>query len=90
VLLTDRDRQILRLIRWHRVLTTNQVQLMFFSDRNTAQHRMTRLYQLRLVERFRPPHAGRDGAYHYVLDRLGAYLVAVMANRDEYVDRGKQ
>ncbi len=77
--LTDRDRQILRLIRWHRVLTTNQVHLMFFTDRNTAQHRMTRLYQLRLVERFRPSHAGREGEYHYVLDRLGAYVVAVMA-----------
>ncbi|MHB1928659.1 MAG: replication-relaxation family protein [Acidimicrobiales bacterium] len=80
--LTDRDRQILRLIRWHRVLTTNQVHLMFFTDRNTARHRMTRLYQLRLVERFRPSHAGRDGEYHYVLDRLGAYVVAVMAAPD--------
>jgi hypothetical protein len=78
--LTERDRQILRLNRWHRVLTINQVRLMFFSDRNTAQHRMTRLYQLRLVERFRPPHAGREGEYHYVLDRLGAYVVATMAN----------
>ncbi len=77
--LTDRDRHILRLIRWHRVLTTSQVQAMFFSDRNTAQHRMTRLYQLRLVERFRPPHGGREAEYHYVLDRLGAFVVAVMA-----------
>ena len=80
--LTDRDRHILRLIRWHRVLTTSQVQAMFFSDRNTAQHRMTRLYQLRLVERFRPPHAGREAEYHYVLDRLGALVVAVMALPD--------
>jgi len=80
--LTDRDRHILRLIRWHRVLTTSQVQMMFFSDRNTAQHRMTRLYQLRLVERFRPPHAGREAEYHYVLDRLGAFVVAVMALPD--------
>ncbi len=55
---------------------------MFFGDRNTAQHRMTRLYELRLVERFRPLCDGRDGEYHYVLDQLGAYVVAVMANRD--------
>ena len=61
-----RDRHILRLIRWHRVLTTSQVQMMFFSDRNTAQHRMTRLYQLRLVERFRPPRAGHEAEYHDV------------------------
>lgn len=80
--LTDRDRHILRLIRWHRVLTTSQVQMMFFSDRNTTQHRMTRLYQLRLVERFRPPHGGREAEYHYVLDRLGAFVVAVMAVPD--------
>ena len=43
---------------------------------------MTLLYQLRLVERFRPSHAGREGEYHYVLDRLGAYVVAVMASPD--------
>ncbi len=55
---------------------------MFFGDRNTAQHRMARLYELRLVERFRPLRQGRDGEYHYVLDTLGAYVLAVMANRD--------
>ena len=79
--LTDRDRHVLRLIRWHRVLTTSQIHVMFFGDRNTAQHRMTRLHELRLVERFRP-RAGREGEYHYVLDVLGAYVVAAMANRD--------
>ena len=80
--LTDRDREILRLLRWHRVLTTSQVHQMFFSDLNTAQHRMARLHDLRLVGRFRPIRCGRDGEYHYVLDVLGAYVVAVMANRD--------
>ncbi|MDA8077235.1 MAG: replication-relaxation family protein [Actinomycetota bacterium] len=80
--LTDRDRHILRLLRWHRVLTTSQIHVMFFGDRNTAQHRMTRLHELRLVERFRPLRAGRDSEYHYVLDVLGAYVVAAMANRD--------
>jgi hypothetical protein len=80
--LTDRDREILRLLRWHRVLTTSQVHVLFFADRNTAQHRLTRLYELRLVERFRPLRDGRDGEYHYVLDQLGAYVVAAMANRD--------
>ena len=80
--LTDRDRDILRLIRWHRVLTSSQVCRMFFTDRNTAQHRMTRLYELRLVERFRPLRAGRESEYHYVLDRLGAWIVASMTNSD--------
>ncbi len=80
--LTDRDRRILRLLRWHRVLTTSQIHVMFFGDRNTAQHRMTRLHELRLVERFRPLRAGREGEYHFVLDVLGAYVVAAMANDD--------
>jgi hypothetical protein len=80
--LTDRDRQILRLLRWHRVLTTSQVHLMFFNHRNTAQHRMTRLYELRLVERFRPLRDGRDAECHYVLDVLGAYVVVLMAAHD--------
>ncbi len=80
--LTDRDRHILRLLRWHRVLTTSQIHVMFFGDRNTAQHRMTRLHELRLVDRFRPLHSGSDGGYHYVLDTLGAYVVAAMANHD--------
>ncbi|MGC9962802.1 MAG: replication-relaxation family protein [Acidimicrobiales bacterium] len=76
--LTDRDREILRLLRWHRVLTTSQLRVMFFSDLNTAQHRMTRLHGLRLVERFRPLRNGREAEYHYVLDRLGAFVVAAM------------
>ncbi len=80
--LTDRDKEILRLIRWHRVLTTSQVHAMFFGDRNTAQHRLTRLHDLRLVERFKPIRSGRTGEYHYVLDRLGAYVVAAMAKDD--------
>jgi predicted transcriptional regulator len=80
--LTDRDRQILRLLRWHRVLTTSQIHVMFFRDRNTAQHRLTRLYELRLVERFRPLRSGRDGEYHYVLDVVGAFVLAAMADDD--------
>jgi hypothetical protein len=82
---TDRDKQILRLLRWHRVLTTSQIHALFFGDLNTTQHRMTRLYDLHLVERFRLLRAGRAGEYHYVLDYLGAYLVAAMANDD--IDR---
>lgn len=80
--LTGRDKEVLRLIRWHRVLTTSQVHAMFFGDRNTAQHRLTRLYDLRLVERFKPVRSGRTGEYHYVLDRLGAYVVAAMDSDD--------
>jgi len=37
---------------------------------------------LHLVEPFRPSHAGREAKYHYVLDRLDAFVVAVMALPD--------
>jgi hypothetical protein len=79
---TDRDKQILRLLRWHRVLTTSQIHALFFGGLNTTQHRMTRLYDLQLVTRFRPLRAGRHAQYHYVLDYLGAYMVAAMDNDD--------
>ena len=90
---TDRDRMILRLLRRHRVLTTSQVKALFFRDTNTCQHRLARLHQLRLVERFRIPAASATAArdrggwprvteYGYVLDRLGAYLVRLERNPD--------
>jgi hypothetical protein len=47
--ITDRDKEILRLLRWHRVLTTSQIHAMFFGDLNTTQHRLTRLYDLHLL-----------------------------------------
>lgn len=53
--LTDRDRAILTLLRRHRVLSTSQLRMMFFSDANTCQHRLSRLHRLHLVDRFRLP-----------------------------------
>ena len=95
--LTDRDRRILRLLRDHRVLATSQITVMFFTDRNTCQHRLARLYRLRLVDRFRlpfpvDPHTPvltatgyvRLTEYGYVLDRVGAQVLAV--ERDENTD----
>lgn len=79
---TERDKEILRLLRWHRVLTTSQVHALFFGDLNTTQHRMTRLYDLQTVTRFRPLRAGRQAQYHYVLDYLGACMVAAMGSDD--------
>lgn len=59
--LTDRDRKILRLLRRHRVLTASQLTAMFFTDPNTARHRLTRLHRLHLVDRFRlPAHVAAD------------------------------
>jgi DNA-binding CsgD family transcriptional regulator len=81
--LTDRDRQILRLLSSHRVLTTELICDVCFDNINTAQHRLTKLYGLRLVDRFQPLHAGyRAGPYHYVLDGAGALVLAVERGDD--------
>jgi hypothetical protein len=86
--LTERDRSIFRLLRSHRVFTTDQLTDLFFDNVNTAQHRLSVLYQLRLVDRFRPLDGGHVlGPYHYVLDELGAMVVA--AERDDTADLAK-
>ncbi|MGH8994988.1 MAG: replication-relaxation family protein [Acidimicrobiales bacterium] len=84
--LTERDRSILTMISRHRVFTTDQLAEMYFDNLNTAQHRLTMLYQLRLVDRFQPiDRRFVSQPYHYVLDRLGAMVVA--ADRDEDPDQ---
>ena len=84
--LTERDRFILGMLARHRVFTTDQLAEMYFDHVNTAQHRLSVLYQLRLVDRFQPlgyRHANLP--YHYVLDQLGAMVLA--AERDEDPDQ---
>lgn len=89
--LTERDRAVLRVLAHHRVLTTDQLRQLFFHALNTAQHRLTALYRLRLIDRFQPlSTAGRFhtvGPYHYVLDRLGAWVLAAEAGRDPHETR---
>jgi len=81
--LTERDRSILTMLYRHRVFTTDQVAEMYFDNINTAQHRLTTLYQLRLVERFQPlDRRYVSQPYHYVLDQLGAMVAAAEAGRD--------
>ncbi len=80
--LTDRDKLLLDWLHDHQVLTTFQIAHALFASLTVAQRRLLRLYQLELLERFRPLRAG-GGSYpwHYVLDQLGAEVVA--ASRDE-------
>jgi hypothetical protein len=81
--LTERDRSILTMIYRHRVFTTDQLAEMYFDNINTAQHRLTTLYQLRLVDRFQPiDRRYVSGPYHYVLDQLGAMVVAAEQDKD--------
>lgn len=77
--LTVRDRQIALDCYEHRVLTTNQLLRLHFSDQRHGRRRLLALYQLRVLDRFRPavPIGQGSAPYHWVLDHAGAHLVAV-------------
>jgi hypothetical protein len=81
--LTDHDRQIALDCYDHRVLTTEQLMRLHFSGLRTTTIRLGTLYQLRVLDRFRPPRR-RPGTgtnpYHWILDEAGAHVVA--AQRD--------
>jgi hypothetical protein len=78
--LTERDREIALVLYDQQLLTTDQLQLLFFSSRRRAQDRLLFLYRHRVVDRFFPPSpfgAGKPQA-HWLLDEAGAILVAAM------------
>jgi len=74
--LTPRDRLLCRALFDHKVLTTEQVTDLCFCNLTTARHRLTTLYGLRVLDRFRPFRPVGSDPYHYVLDTLGADVVA--------------
>jgi hypothetical protein len=81
--LTDRDRQIALDCYDHRVLTTEQLMRLHFSGLRTTTLRLGTLYQLRVLDRFRPPRLRPwtgTNPYHWILDEAGAHVVA--AQRD--------
>jgi hypothetical protein len=91
--LTDRDLQLLDWLADHKVLTTFQICHALFGSQDFTQRRLLKLHQLALVDRFRPLRVG-GGSYpwHYVLDQVGAELVAASRGetpprRGETVDR---
>ena len=86
--LTERDRIILTMLYRHRVFTTDQLAEMYFDNLNTAQHRLTTLYKLRLLDRFQPlDHRHASLPYHYVLNQLGATVVAGERGEDPDTSR---
>ena len=76
--LTERDREMAVTLYHHRLLTTEQLQLLFFSSRRRAQDRLLFLYRNRVVDRFYPPLRFGYGkaTAHWLLDEAGALLVA--------------
>ncbi|MGH9092685.1 MAG: replication-relaxation family protein [Acidimicrobiales bacterium] len=74
--LTPRDRLVCRTLFDHKVLTTEQVTDLCFDNLTTARHRLTALYELRVLDRFRPFRPVGSDPYHYLLDSLGVEVVA--------------
>ncbi len=83
--MTPRDRLLCQILFDHKVLTTEQVADLCFANLTTARHRLTTLYGLRVLDRFRPFRPVGSDPYHYVLDTLGVEVVA--ANRGIEVPR---
>jgi hypothetical protein len=83
--LTDRDRQIAVDCYDHRVLTTEQLMRLHFRGLRTTTLRLGTLYQLRVLDRFRPPR-WRPGTgtnpYHWILDEAGAHVVAAQLDME--------
>lgn len=74
--LTDRDRFLCRLLLDHQVLTTTQIRSVAFQSLRRAQLRLAQLHQLRIVDRFRPLTSEGSAPGHWVLDSLGALVIA--------------
>jgi protein involved in plasmid replication-relaxation len=80
--LTDRDRNMVCLVARHRVLTTDQLAALRFSNLTTARHRLSVLVRLGVLRRFRPHRETGSTPWHYVLGPVGATLLG-QEDRDE-------
>jgi hypothetical protein len=85
--ITERDRRIALDCYEHNVLTTDQIRRLYFTNARIAQARLQRLYELRVLERFRPRPMTGEGScpYHWILDEAGALMVADWKG----IDRGE-
>jgi hypothetical protein len=84
---TERDRQIAVDCFDHRVLTTDQIKRLHFTDTRTTVARLDVLYRLRVLDRFRPsrPRGRGTAPYHWILDEGGALIIAA----EKGVERAK-
>lgn len=76
--LTERDRHIALDCYEHHVLRTDQLKRLHFTGVRTATERLQLLYELRVLDRFRPRVWRGKGShpYHWVLDEAGVLIVA--------------
>ncbi len=80
--LTGRDRELVRAVARHRLLTTGQLAALAFGSAITARHRLAVLVRLGLLRRFRPGRETGSAPWHYVLGPIGEAMLGV-EDRDE-------
>lgn len=74
--ITNRDLEVLQYIYRFRFLSLSQIKSLAFPSLKVAQRRMTRLYELQLVDRFRPWCSVGSKEYIYCIDHTGIFFVA--------------
>jgi Replication-relaxation len=80
---TERDQLICLDLHEHRVLTTDQVYELHFQSIQRARARLAQLYELGVIWRTRPrTHVGSLPC-HYILDDMGAMIVAEYLGIDQ-------
>lgn len=76
MVLTERDREIIRAVHENRFLRRDQIERLYFSTTAAANARLVALYQHRFLDRlYLPVELGSSQAV-YALDREGAALIA--------------
>ena len=81
---TERDREIAWLLYRQKLLTTDQLRLLFFSSLRRCQDRLLWLHRHRVIDRFYPsgPFSLGKPQAHWLLDEVGAHLVAARLGRE--------
>lgn len=76
--LTERDRQIALDCYEHRVLSTQQLERLHFTSPRAGRRRLRTLYELQVLDRFRPrvPVGQGSAPCHWVLGEAGAHIAA--------------
>jgi hypothetical protein len=81
--LTSRDRQLVRAVAEHRVLTTGQLAALGFGSVITARHRLAVLVQIGVLRRFRPHRETGSAPWHYLLGPVGGVLLGAEDGDDK-------
>jgi hypothetical protein len=80
--LTERDRYLCRLLLDHQVLTTEQIRSVGFVSQRRTRLRLAQLRQLRVLDRFQPLARTGSAQQHWILDTLGALVIAAARGVD--------